>query len=289
VDGAEPCAGLVQGIDGNFYGTTYVGGANDNGVVFKISPKGNLTTLYSFCSLASCTDGSNSFAPLVRGSDGNFYGTTADGGATGCCGTVFKITPHGRLTTLYSFCSQSNCPDGGYPFAGLIQGTDGMFYGTTGSGSLDSNYGTVFKISRGGSLTTLYSFCPQTGCDDGAYPFGGVIQATNGVFYGVTSAGGGDSNCSGGCGTVFSLSIGLGPFVKTRPVSGKAGTQVTILGNNLKGTTRVAFDGTKAQFKVISNTGITTSVPTGATTGFVTVTTPNKKLRSNVAFRVTQQ
>ncbi len=156
-DGASPTAALVQGTDGNFYGTTYGGGANQYyGTVFKITPSGTLTSLYSFCAQANCTDGSMPYAGLVQGTDGNFYGTTLEGGAnsgcslgSGTCGTVFKITPGGTLTTLHSFCAQSGCADGGNPYAGLVQASDGNFYGTTFERGANG-YGTVFKITPSG-------------------------------------------------------------------------------------------------------------------------------------------
>ena len=164
-DGASPTGALVQGTDGNFYGTTYGGGANQYyGTVFKITPSGTLTSLYSFCAQANCADGAMPYAGLLQASDGNFYGTTLEGGAnsgcslgSGTCGTVFKITPGGTLTTLYSFCAQPGCADGGNPYAGLVRGSDGNFYGTTfGRGA--NGYGTVFKITPAGALTTLHSF-----------------------------------------------------------------------------------------------------------------------------------
>jgi uncharacterized repeat protein (TIGR03803 family) len=166
-----------------------------------------LTTLASFNGI----DGSDPYsAPLLQGTDGNFYGTTAYGGAncfsTGC-GTVFKITPKGVLTTLYSFCAQSSCSDGDYPYAGLIQAADGNFYGTTSQGGSNGHAGSIFKITSAGKLTTLYSFCSQTNCADGNYVTGGLIQGADGNFYGTTFSGGiGDAQyCSGGCGTVFKL------------------------------------------------------------------------------------
>ena len=209
-DGASPTGALVQGNDGNFYGTTYGGGADPHyGTVFKITPAGALTTLYSFCAQANCADGAMPYAGLVRATDGNFYGTTLEGGSnTGCslgsgsCGTVFKITPGGALTTLYSFCAQAGCADGGNPYAGLVQASDGNFYGTNfGRGA--NGYGTVFKITPAGALTALYSFCSQTNCADGQYPYAGLVQATDGNFYGSTSAGGGGVYHQGG--TVFKV------------------------------------------------------------------------------------
>ena len=207
-DGANPYAGLVQGPDGNFYGTTNLGGDNGNcnpygcGTVFKITPQGTLTSLYSFCSQFSCPDGANPQAGLVQGADGNFYGTTV---ASSHGGTVFKITPDGAFNMLYDFCTQSGCPDGEEPYAGLVQGPDGNFYGTTSSGGAHGG-GTVFKMTPEGALTTLYNFCTQPQCADGAAPRVGLLQASDGNFYGTTHFGGG-SNCGGGgCGTIFKIS-----------------------------------------------------------------------------------
>jgi uncharacterized repeat protein (TIGR03803 family) len=126
-DGGNPSAGLVQGTDGNLYGTTYGGGANQGGEIFKITPSGRLTTFHSF----EGTDGSYPYAGLVQATNGDFYGTTSGGGSSNCfgagCGTVFKITPSGILTTLHSF----NGTDGQFPAGVLVRATDGSFYGTT--------------------------------------------------------------------------------------------------------------------------------------------------------------
>ena len=282
-DGSLPQGGLVQASNGDFYGTTANGGVanagtfgNGAGTVFKITPTGTLTTLYSFCTQSGCPDGAIPYAGLVQATNGDLYGTTQLGG-TNSAGTVFKITPSGKLTTLYSFCSQSGCTDGYYPDVSLVQATDGNFYGTTeygGSDNCDSAYGgcgTVFKITPGGTLTTLYSFCAQSGCTDGYTPSAVVFQATNGDLYGTTVYGGANDTCTTqlppGCGTIFSLSVGLGPFVETQTTSGKVGAAVKILGSDLTGATRVSFNGTAATFTVVSRYLITTTVPAGATTG----------------------
>jgi uncharacterized repeat protein (TIGR03803 family) len=280
-DGERPNAGLVQATNGDFYGTTLYGGANNgNGTVFKITPSGALTTLYSFCAQTGCTDGANPVAGLVQAANGDFYGTTQAGGANNNNdGTVFKITPGGTLTTLHRFCSQIGCPDGQVPTAALVQATDGNLYGTTGAGG--NGGGTIFKIAPSGALTTVYLFCSQTGCADGEGPYAGLVQGTNGDFYGTTEAGG-----AHGYGAVFSLSVGLGPFVETRPTSGKVGAAVKILGTNLTGATSVRFNGTAAVFNVVSKSEITTTVPAGASTGRVQVVTPRRTLSSNVPFRV---
>jgi uncharacterized repeat protein (TIGR03803 family) len=137
-NGALPSAALVQATNGDLYGTTDRGGANDDGTVFKITPSGTLTTVYNFCSQSGCMDG------LIQTANGDFYGTTYHGGASSLCdtgcGTVFKITPAGTLTTLYSFCSQSGCPDGWFPAAGLVQATTGDFYGTTVYGGRTASF-----------------------------------------------------------------------------------------------------------------------------------------------------
>ena len=201
-DGSAPAAGLVQGSDGNFYGTTIEGGTNGfNGTVFKITPYGALTSLYSF---RGGNDGGFPAAALVLGSDGDFYGTTTSGGTNGGNGTVFKINPNGALTTLYAFGTVTNAMgyplDGANPTSGLVQGSDGNFYGTTQKGGT-FDWGTVFKISANGALTSLHLF----GFYDGGYPDGGLVQGSDGNFYGTTYYGG-DGIGLYGLGTVFKIS-----------------------------------------------------------------------------------
>ncbi len=279
-DGENPYAALIQGIDGDLYGTTLGGGSSKGfGTVFKITPSGTLTTLHRFCTQSSCPDGKFPQTGLVQASNGNFYGTTISGGASGG-GTIFEITPTGKLTTLYNVCSQSGCPDGNYLYAGLIQATDGNLYGIMDVGGAHGT-GTIFKITLTGTLTTLYNFCSQSGCPDGQYPSGALVQATDGNLYGTTADGG-----ANGDGTVFRLSIGLGPFVETEPTAAKVGATVKILGTNLTGATSVNFNGKAATFTVASSSEITTTVPAGATTGEVQVATPTGTLLSNVSFRV---
>ena len=191
-NGANPLfAPLAQGTDGNLYGTTQAGGAHQQGTVFKVTPAGTLTTLYSFCG-QSCGDGSAPFAGLLLGKDGNFYGTTELGG-TNNEGTVFKITQQGTLTTLHSFTIQ----EGSNPYAGLVQATDGNFYGTTQSGGAHL-LGTVFRITPRGALTTLHSF----NLTDGSSPEAPLIQGTDGNLYSTTYNGG---NSGGDYGTVFKI------------------------------------------------------------------------------------
>jgi len=300
-DGYDPQSALTQGRDGNFYGTAQQGGgptfcpSGSCGTIFKMSPSGTFSVLYDFCSQGTpCADGSNPVGGLVQGSDGNFYGTTVLGDTNNYSGTIFKITPSGVLTTLYRFCSKTNCTDGAAPEGTLVEGTDGNFYGTTEGGGRPrcvngstglTGCGTVFRITPAGKLTTLYAFCPQKYCHDGAQPQAGLFQATDGNFYGTTVYGG--AHCFNiTCGTVYRLSVGLGPFVSLPQPSGKVGQSVQILGQGLTGTTGVFFSGTPASFTIVSDTYIQASVPAGATTGRVQVTTSSGPLKSNVLFHV---
>jgi len=443
-DGTSP-GGPIQGLDGNFYGTTYDGGIYDSacstygcGTIYKITPTGTLTTLYHFCSKSNCSDGTFPVT-LILGNDGNFYGVTRGGGASNndnCksgCGTLFKLTPQGTLTTLYNFdvedgfapsqllwtadetlygatyailfqqaegqvfivnangttkfigpgnavtgvwfqgtdsqvvgnstptCDQyctiqggwvykmsadgtstvlyNFCPTGSnctyYSPGSMIEGVDGNFYGVVGGGTVNSlcttigynSCGVVYQLTTGGAFTPLYNFCSLAKCADGAGPYGlvagsdgniygeagpnaglifkltpggtastvytfcslagcgegpsGLVQATDGTFYGTTGFGGSHAK-----GTLYHLAAGLPSFVHPLATFGAVGTKVRILGSNLTGTTGVFFNGTPAAFEVGSKTNLTATVPAGATTGVITVTTPKGTLSSNVLFGV---
>jgi uncharacterized repeat protein (TIGR03803 family) len=186
-DGGNPLASLVQGGDGNLYGTASTGGTNNAGAVFSLSTNGLFTPLWSFNS----TNGCYPAGPLVLGRDGRFYGTTSAGGINDM-GTVFSLSTNRVFNSLFSFDSTL----GAYPSNGLVQATDGSFYGTASSGGTNGGWGTVFRMTSDGTLSTLHSFSYQ----DGAYPVGGLVQATDGNLYGTTSQGG-----IGGQGTVFQI------------------------------------------------------------------------------------
>lgn len=206
-----PLTPPVLGMDGSLYGTAEEGGTaglctygfGGCGGVYKIKSSGKS---YKVIHLFDQTNGANPYAPLILGTDGNFYGTTYLGGTAGTfrnTGVVFKITPAGQYTVLYAFCALANCTDGANPIAGLTQATDGNFYGTAeygGTGTGGFRQGVVFKITPAGQLTVLYNFCSVAGCTDGANPFGGLVQATDGNFYGTTVGGG-----THGYGVIFQI------------------------------------------------------------------------------------
>lgn len=187
-DGASPLAALVQGADGNFYGTTFEGGGLGNGSAFMLTPDGVLTTLYSF---TGGKDGADPQAPLIQGRDGNFYGTAMAGGANGH-GDLFRLPLNGALTNLHSFTGGS---DGSSPAGTLTQGSDGNFYGTTSNGGTNGD-GAVFKTSTNGALLWSFSF----NVTNGANPQAGLARGNDGNFYGTTAGGG-----ANGAGTLFKI------------------------------------------------------------------------------------
>jgi uncharacterized repeat protein (TIGR03803 family) len=240
-DGSSPEGTLVQGSDGNLYGTTPLGGAHAKGTVFRIDSTGNLTTLHSFSGPPG--DGAVPVGGLVQGSDGNFYGTTASGG-TFFQGTVFRITSSGAITVLHSF--NSFLSEGAVPVAGLIQASDGNFYGTTAVGGQHFQ-GTMFKIDATGNLTTLHSFTGSP--NDGSNPVAGLVQGSDGNLYGTTPSGGAHFQ-----GIVCRISQGGGGFTVLHsfsgyPAEGGVPFAALVQGNDgdLYGTTAVGgqhFQGT---------------------------------------------
>ena len=274
--GASPFAPLIQGKDGNFYGTTVGGGTTDFGTAFKITPSGALTVLYNFDS----THGSGPYSPLLQGSDGNFYGTARTGGSKNNGGVVFKLTAakKPKLTVLYNFDATGATKDGVRPYAGLVQANDGNFYSVASAGGTNSA-GTLYRISSTGVYATLYNFVSATG----SLPFATLRQHTNGKFYGEATTGG-----ALGHGALFSFDAGLGPFITIRPTSGLVGQPVDILGQSLSQATSVRFTpNVAASANVFGDTYMTTAVPSNATTGVVKVLLTHGHLTSNQKFLVT--
>jgi uncharacterized repeat protein (TIGR03803 family) len=209
-DGAQSQAGVIFDAAGNLYGTTRYGGANINVTVFELSPGAGGTwkekVLYSFCSAIGCADGSYPWAGLIQDAEGNLYGTTAYGGATGY-GTLFELSPGAggtwTETVLYDFCSLSGCVDGTHPFAGLIFDSAGNLYGTASSGIEE---GVAFELSPGAggvwTETVLHSFGSQ---GDGHFPAASLVFDEAENLYGTTAYGGANNG-----GAVFELSPGAG-------------------------------------------------------------------------------
>lgn len=308
-DGWNPQAGLVQGSDGNFYGTTYSGGTNGAGTVFKISTNGVLTSLYSF-NITNVGEGGFPAAGLVQASDGNFYGTTYRAPlGPGSFGTIFRISTNGAENNLFDFNGTLNIffgvgphaglvqgsdgllygttevegvydgavfgastnggvlglhtfsggSDGGHPLATLIQGRDGGFYGTTEVGGTNLNggfgFGTVFRITPNGVLTTLHSF---SGGNDGASPLAGLVQGVDGTIYGTTPSGGSSSN-----GTVFAVNTNGTGFETLYSFSGGGTNSAGVFTNN---------DGANPQAAlVLSGNTLYGTTSTGGTNGLGSV------------------
>ena len=245
LDGATPYVGLMQGTNGNFYGTTFFGGTNNYGTVFKMTTNGALTTLVTF---SNTSNGAYPEAALVQGSDGNFYGTT-DSGGTGGAGTLFKMTATGTLTNLVKFINSN----GGYPLGRLLQGRDGNFYSTTYYGGTNG-VGIAFKMTTNGALTTLVTF----NTNNGAFPLARLVQGSNDNFYGTTYQGG-----TSNLGTVFQMTTNgslttLVGFNGTNGANPGAGL-IQWSDGNFYGTTR--FGGTNnygTVFKMTTNGTLTT-------------------------------
>ena len=243
---------ITQGEDGDMYSTTPAGGANGLGAAFKINPEGSVTILHSF----AAKDGTP-FSGLNLGSDGHFYGTTCNGGLHNE-GSVFKMTSAGVITVLYSFTGGN---DGKCPQAPPVEGVDGKYYGTTSAGGL-SGAGTVYKVTSGGSLTTIFAF----DVTDGFHPEGALVQAGDGNFYGTTNQG--NDNCGNDniCGTIFKItpsgtftllhSFPFNPFFNTIFVSGLALSHE----GDLYGTTVQSGTGHGEVFKIGRSGGTLTDI-----------------------------
>ena len=266
-DGDQPLNSLYQGSDGSLYGTTEFGGANTVGEVFKMTLAGVVTVLHNF----NVTDGSGPECSIIQGKDGNYYGTTSNGG-TNSVGTIFRVTPTGGFTSLHSFTSGAT-GDGVSPVAGLIQATNGTFYGVVAGGGTGTGFGngTLYKMSAAGVFTLLYSFDGTTSANPVF-----LVQNTNGLIYGDTTGGGFQ-----GLGVAFSLNIGAGAFVNLGSTSGRVGSRVNIFGQGFTASSVVKFGGVAAITVTRQGTTfLTATVPAGAITGKVTVTTGATTLTS---------
>jgi uncharacterized repeat protein (TIGR03803 family) len=268
----EEIAGPTNGytnLPGGLYGVTVGGGANNKGTVFRADRAGNFQA-FSF----NGSDGQAPVAPLVTNQSGNLIGTTSEGGIGGL-GVMFSISLWIGQGSYYVIHNS-----GQYLYPGLVQGPDGQMYGiTSGVGEV---CGFIFRLNFFAlkvPMTRLYTF-PNDG-SMGCHPYYGLRQHTNGLFYGTTHDGG-----SNGGGVLFSLDVGLAPFVTFLPRTSPVGTKVGFLGQGFAGTKAVSFNGTPASFNVVSDTYLTAIVPPGASSGYITVTTPTKTLQSDTGFLV---
>lgn len=283
-DGSDPVAPLVQGANDDFYGTTELGGTVNDGEVFRITSSGAFKVLSGF---DGAGNGGNPYSPVIQATDGDFFGT-ASGWGSSEWGTIYKLTPAGIITNLYNFNGNS---DGGGPYAGLVQATDGNLYGAGSGGGF--NHGSIYRITESGNFSVLYDFDGTSGSD----PTVALVQHTDGLLYGDTTCGG--TGATGGCvygpggGVFYSFDIGLGPFIRFLRDSGLAGDTIEFLGQGFTSSTTVSFGTAKSSTVTVPTqyTGhyLTATVPKGATTGLVTVTTSGVTLKSNKIFRVIPQ
>ena len=189
-DGALPSAPFILGKDGNFYGEA-LGGTLGFGTIFKLTHDGAFSNLVSFVPPA----GVSTSGPLLQGQDGNFYGVTEQAATLGNSGTIYRMTSGGTVTNLYTFSG----PDGFRPRGGLVQGTNGILYGTTSQGGTNGGYGTIFKISTNGAFQSMWSFNGTNGSTPGLAP---LVFGPDGNLYGTT-IGGGTNAFNGSYGTIF--------------------------------------------------------------------------------------
>lgn len=314
-DGSYPFGPPIEASDGNLYGVTS-GFNSEAPTLYQYTRSGVYNVLFNF---DSATTGSIAYG-LIQGSDNLLYVTSEMGGPNNC-GTITKFTLTGTVKAVHSF----NCKNGGkFPYATLIQATDGNYYGTTQAGGsyqgvvyrinasnfgenvivdfsadgaweaipglVQASDGNLYGVTFGGQGGThLYSWSLTAGYTDlGAFPISaeasqGLVQNTNGVFYGTSEIYGLDN-----FGYIYSADLGLSPFITFVRAQGKVDSVAQILGNGLTGTASVTFNGIPATFTVVSDTYLTATVPTGATSGPVVVSTSTGTLTSNKNFKVTQ-
>jgi uncharacterized repeat protein (TIGR03803 family) len=312
-DGQSPTSPLVQGTDGNFYGTTFQGGANGFGEAFKITMGGTLTVLHS---MNGTSDGYDPFAGnagLVQATDGNFYGANTAGGSLGY-GTLYRITPKGTFTVLYNFDGTT----GWNPYVTPFQHTNGVIYGDTELGGT-GNVSPCIAGSANASCGVFYGWQANLPPFVSLLPYSGKVGDTieflgQGFTSGTTVSFNGTSAApTVVSGTYLTAAVPKGAttgFVKVttsgvtlksnkkfrvtpqitsfKPTSGPVGTAVTITGVSLLQTTSVTFGGVKATtFTVNSDTQVTADVPTGAKTGKIGITTKGGKVTSSGTFTVT--
>jgi uncharacterized repeat protein (TIGR03803 family)/YD repeat-containing protein len=276
-DGANPSGRLIQAKDNALYGTTEASSTSSSGTVFRISLEGVETILYSFSSGSGYGSVNSLYSQIpvggvVEAGDGNLYGTFS----SPLGGSIFQLDPSGSLTYLHSFNNSNKYFEGKDPAGGLIQARDGNLYGTTISGGL-YNFGTVFRVEPKGSFQKLHSF---TGGNDGSHPFGGVVQANDGNFYGPSFDGNTNNNRA-----IFKLRLENYPSISTfTPASAPVGSPVVITGTNFTEATRVTFNGVLADFTVNSPTQITAIVPSDG----IPITTASLPKRFNTNFGLLQ-
>lgn len=285
-DGSNPSASLIVGNDGQLYGTSTLGGlpSASSGTVFRITTAGVVNVLHGFDAI---TDGGHQpQAPLVKGTDGNFYGTTFGRGDLDQQGNVFKIAPSGVYTNLHNHDFFNDVSDGAYPSAGLVQASNGLFYGATSRGGLApgllaNDAGVIFQVTNLGLYDVSHIFDKTL---DGGRPVYGLVQHSNGTLYGTTQLSK-TSLTPPGNGSIFKLDVGARPFVFAQPNSGRAGN-ITRLFGDFSGATGVTFNGIPAPISGTDNFFRFATIPAGPATGIIKIKTPTGSINGLVNFLV---
>ncbi len=276
-----PEAPLTLATDGYFYGTAHSGGSHGFGMVFRMSATGVVKPIYNF----NQSDGATPVGPVVQGIDGNLYGTTSAGGDANGDGVIFKMTTSGKILFRHLF----NGADGSVPLGGLVQASDHNFYGVTSAGG--AGFGTLYSVSPSGVFSpTPYNFDKPT---TGTSPELTLVQHTSGPLYGDTVDGGtiieeNGGGPGGGQGTFYNANANtlLPAYISLVSTAGLVGTQVEVLGQGFLGSANVSFNGVPAASTVVSDTDLLATVPSGANTGQVTVVTSSSSLTSTKIFAV---
>lgn len=291
-------ATLAQASNGTFYGAAYLGGANGAGVVFKMTPTGTFTKLHD---LNGTTDGTAVTGNMTLGTDGNFYNVALSNGANSG-GTLFKVSSAGVFSKVLDFGGSN---EGVSPATGLLQATSGLFFGSTENGGT-GNAAVFYSLNQSlAPFASLVSAAGREGAKIGilgqgfsassVVKFGGVqataVTRTGTTFLTATvpsaALTGSVTVVTGRTTLTSSQTFKVTPTLTSfTPTSGPVGTLVTITGTGLTQTTKVTFTGKSASFTVISDTEVTATVPTGATTGKIAVTTKGGTASSKTSFTV---
>ncbi|MHB8259709.1 MAG: T9SS type A sorting domain-containing protein [Bacteroidia bacterium] len=240
-NGSNPIGSLMQASDGMLYGMTTAGGASGMGVLFQYNPSTNVyTKKLDFAGSGAAIDGSTPYGDLMQASDGMLYGMTSAGGTstncTGGCGVIFQWNSSTNVYTKK--LDFAGTPNGSYPQGSLMQASDGMLYGMANQGGA-IGMGVLFQYNPSTNVYTKK--LDFAGASNGSTPYGDLMQASDGMLYGMTYAGGTSTNCTGGCGALFQYNPATNVY--TKKIDFAVTVSTTTNGVNPIGSLMQASDG----------------------------------------------